>query len=435
MQMLIIAIATLLAPGTAVLPTVPVPSGAAPSPAALSQTPTGDRPAPSPTLDVRVSLPQAIEAARQSARDGIPVRVALRRREQALAWTIRLLVTELGREVEREVEVDAGSGLVLTSRDALMTPTRRKQIDELRPLLAAAKLGAADAARLVMERVPGSRVTTVEADIERGRLQYDVTVRSANGLFAAEVDAISGEISDIVGSVPTAPSDPSRVGFDELRPGTVPGGWRVFGPGDAAAAWAIRAEASAPSVPNVLAATALATSTVAGRLCASEALRPQDCELALRVRVPTSLPHPKDARLTPGGAGIAWRVVDGRNHYLLRIDPTQSFVVLEAVRDGIVRTLAQALAELDPDTWHRLSVRHVGDRIECSVDGSVTLAINDSTLPGAGTVGCWAGPHAEAMFDELVIEVSPTSVGETPPAAPPSPSQRPGTTPARPGGR
>ncbi|HMN95619.1 MAG TPA: hypothetical protein PKC43_03005 [Phycisphaerales bacterium] len=406
-----LAASVLLAAGFAAPIATPPAHGANPAPGDMART-GGTPPAasPAPLAEVRIGLPQAIEAARQVARGGVPLRAALRRQGDGaattLVWTIRLLVEDR----EREVTVAAGSGHVVGSRDALMTPARRTQLDSLRPLLAKAEIGLADAGRLVAERVEGSQVVKAEVDIENGRLQYDVSVRSADGLFAAEVDAITGDIGRIVGSRPTAQPDPppaaipspKRENFDELRPGTLPKGWLATGPGDASGAWAVAIEEAAASPPNVLATSGSPRAAPLGRLCHDATTPIEDGTIEAAVRItgrPAAAEQPADE-----GAGVAWRIVDGRNFHRFRVDPSRSTIALEVVRDGIVEILAEAKVELASEVWHRLRVRHLGDRIECSVGDRATLTTRDSTRSVAGGFGFWSGPTTPAQFDDLRAE-------------------------------
>ena len=51
--------------------------------------------------------------------------------------------------------------------------------------------------------------------------------------------------------------------------------------------------------------------------------------------------------------------------------------------------------------WHTLTVKMVGDKIECSVDGKKYLDAKDDTFTKAGKVGVWTKADAQTSFDNF----------------------------------
>jgi len=64
-----------------------------------------------------------------------------------------------------------------------------------------------------------------------------------------------------------------------------------------------------------------------------------------------------------------------------------------------------ATAEVDTGTgkWATMSIKMVGDRIECSINGKKYLQATDSTFDRAGAVGLWTKADAKTYFDGLKV--------------------------------
>jgi hypothetical protein len=55
-------------------------------------------------------------------------------------------------------------------------------------------------------------------------------------------------------------------------------------------------------------------------------------------------------------------------------------------------------------TWHTISVKMAGNRIECLLDGKKHLEVSDDTFARAGKVGLWSKADAQTRFDDLTIK-------------------------------
>ena len=62
---------------------------------------------------------------------------------------------------------------------------------------------------------------------------------------------------------------------------------------------------------------------------------------------------------------------------------------------------------LDPDSWHSMTLVHDGDDIRGSIDGIGVLRARDRTLTEGGRAGVWSGGNTTGWFDDLVIERAP----------------------------
>lgn len=194
------------------------------------------------------------------------------------------------------------------------------------------------------------------------------------------------------------PEVAGRRGFDRMAPGALPEGWRVAGTRQEGplARWAIVADASASSPPNVIAVTdASHGSSGTFNLCWDTGSRFQDGVFELAFRA--------DAGEEDQGGGPVWRLVDENNYYICRANPLESNFRLYVVVNGERKQLASTKAELTAGAWHRIRVEHVGARITCTLDGSARLEAEDTTLPNAGCVGLWTKADARTSFDDLVV--------------------------------
>ena len=53
--------------------------------------------------------------------------------------------------------------------------------------------------------------------------------------------------------------------------------------------------------------------------------------------------------------------------------------------------------------WHTLTVRHVGDAVDCSLDGKKLLGAKDATIKRAGQVGLRTKADARTRFDDFRV--------------------------------
>jgi hypothetical protein len=126
-----------------------------------------------------------------------------------------------------------------------------------------------------------------------------------------------------------------------------------------------------------------------------------DVELSLRVQA--------RAGAVDQGGGPIWRVQDRDNYYICRINPLESnfrvYKVVGGVRTqlGSVKVESPAASVNAPGVWHTISVRHVGERIVCAVDGTAVLDVTDAAIIQTGGVGVWTKADAVTWFEELTV--------------------------------
>jgi uncharacterized membrane protein YkoI len=341
---------------------------------------------------VRVSPADALRLAAKEAPAGLPFRIALVRRGDDVVHDIRL-VTGDG---EVRVDVDAVKGVILLRRDSVITDERRRELASMAPLLRTATLSPLEAAQRVLSRPPGGRLLAVEAEVERGALQYEVTLMTSDGPTKVEVDANTGEVGAVASRRPRQNDDPRRSSFDHIPAGRPPEHWTAEAPGvDAPPAWVVRPDPSAPSAPHVLGVQSPASDASAALVTWNRRLRLQDGTVEATLRVQPAGGAPASV------GGLVWRLRDALEHYAVTLDGPARQLRLEVVKDGQRRRIAAVPFVPAAGAWSTLAVQHDGDRITVLLNGEPRLEANDSTLPAEGFVGVWMRGDGVVAVDEV----------------------------------
>jgi hypothetical protein len=110
------------------------------------------------------------------------------------------------------------------------------------------------------------------------------------------------------------------------------------------------------------------------------------------------------AGVTCRGGGVVWRYFDADNYCAAGADLLSGSLEIFAVVAGRRTRLAYANAcDLSDRRWHELTVRQVGNRIECFLDGAKYLEVTDETVAAAGKVGLWTSADAQTRFKRLRV--------------------------------
>lgn len=188
------------------------------------------------------------------------------------------------------------------------------------------------------------------------------------------------------------------IAFDADAVGGPPKGWKVDGTNQDGpmATWEVAADPTAPSGPNVLRMSRENhTSEGTFNLCWTDQIQFKNGELFVRFRA--------DAGVEDQGGGILWRARSNQDYYVCRVNPLEHNFRLYWVKDGRRKQIAGCDVDIPKGEWHVLSVKHVGTRIECAIDGEVLLATDDPTFPEAGAVGLWTKADAVTSFDDFAV--------------------------------
>ena len=84
--------------------------------------------------------------------------------------------------------------------------------------------------------------------------------------------------------------------------------------------------------------------------------------------------------------GLAIRLTDADNYYVVRANALEDNVNFYRVVQGSRREIKGAATKVTSDTWHSLSVNADGDRFAITFDGKVLSTVTDTTGTGAGKI-------------------------------------------------
>ncbi len=235
-------------------------------------------------------------------------------------------------------------------------------------------------------------------------MRFPVPFELACWLFALSLTACSSNDRSSSGSeqperhgAPTA--DLFSQSFDG-SPGRLPDRWLVgtsnAPTNDADGRWELTVDASAPSPTGTLALVdARGHTGQAYNLCWTPEPIQADVEVSVAVHAAGGVEDQ--------GGGPAWRITGPDDYYVARWNPLEDNFRVYSVQAGQRQQLDSARVRTDPDAWHTIRIRHVGDEITCWFDGRELLHTNDSALTGPGAVGVWTKADATTRFDDLTV--------------------------------
>jgi len=178
-------------------------------------------------------------------------------------------------------------------------------------------------------------------------------------------------------------------GFDQDPPGTVPAGWVCGVTGRGAPRWAVEADNTAPSKPNVLKQSGQGTFP----WCARKDVSLTDGFVEVKFK-------PLDGRDDRAG-GLVWRFKDGDNYYVARASALETNVSLYHTTRGNRHTIKYVNAPVAANQWHTLRVEFAGTRIKVLLDGKQYIDLEDDHISGAGGVGVWTKADSVTAFDDF----------------------------------
>jgi hypothetical protein len=105
-------------------------------------------------------------------------------------------------------------------------------------------------------------------------------------------------------------------------------------------------------------------------------------------------------------AGIAFRIQDEKNYYIVRASSLgKSFRFYEVV-EGLRRTPIGPEIEIPSGVWHELAVDCTGNQIRCSLDRKELFSVNNNTFT-EGKVGFWTKSDSVSYFGDTRIVYTP----------------------------
>ena len=112
---------------------------------------------------------------------------------------------------------------------------------------------------------------------------------------------------------------------------------------------------------------------------------------------------------TMHSAGLAVRVADPRNYYLVRASALDARVDLFRVIDGKIERIVGRDADVDTDHWQTLGLIAQDDRFTVSLDGQQLFTAWDPALEKEGRVALWTEEDNVTRFDAIRITALPWS--------------------------
>jgi 3-keto-disaccharide hydrolase len=163
----------------------------------------------------------------------------------------------------------------------------------------------------------------------------------------------------------------------------------------AKAQWVVKADPSAPSQPNVLAQTSTDKTDYRFPLAIADEGSYQNLEISVKFKAVSGE--------VDRAAGMAFRLKDANNYYIVRANALENNYRLYHVVNGRRVQLAGANVKVAPGEWHELRVECVGNHILCYFDSEKKIDAMDETFKEAGKIGLWTKADSVTYFDDLRV--------------------------------
>jgi hypothetical protein len=103
-------------------------------------------------------------------------------------------------------------------------------------------------------------------------------------------------------------------------------------------------------------------------------------------------------------AGLAVRLTDANNYYVVRANAAEDNVRLYKVVTGQRRQFAGANVKVPTGVWQELRLGARGSRFEVFLNGKSLFSATDTTFSAAGKVALWTKADSVTYFDDLRIQ-------------------------------
>jgi hypothetical protein len=112
---------------------------------------------------------------------------------------------------------------------------------------------------------------------------------------------------------------------------------------------------------------------------------------------------------TMQSAGVAFRLADERNYYVVTASALDSRVDLYRVLDGRMERITGVDADIFTDHWQTLAVRAERDQFTVALDARPMFTAWDRTFLSDGRVALWTEDDNVTRFDQVEINALPWS--------------------------
>ena len=179
------------------------------------------------------------------------------------------------------------------------------------------------------------------------------------------------------------------VNFDDFKTGAPPPGWTATQTGKGEAKWAVVADDSAPSKPNVLKQSGEAAYPV----CIKNDTSIRDGFMEVKFK---AISGKEDQ-----AGGVIWRCHDADNYYVARANALEDNVTIYHTIKGKRTEKKRTGMKVSSNQWHTLRVDFQGNRFTVTFDGKKALEWQDDTFKDAGKVGIWTKADSVTLFDDF----------------------------------
>jgi hypothetical protein len=189
----------------------------------------------------------------------------------------------------------------------------------------------------------------------------------------------------------------TRIDFESAPVGALPAGvtGALTGSGGPVA-WSVVQDQTALAGPKVLAQTSTDTTDYRFPLAIFEQPVAKDLDVAVRFK-------PVSGEVDRA-AGIAVRLADRNNYYVVRANALEDNVRLYKVVGGQRRQFAGANIKVPSGVWQELRLTARGDRFEVFLNGKSLYGATDTTFANPGRVALWTKADSVTYFDDLRIQ-------------------------------
>src|SRR6266545_8277083 len=199
--------------------------------------------------------------------------------------------------------------------------------------------------------------------------------------FAARTLVVAGVLSVV------AVAD--SVNFDNSPTGQAPAGWTATRTGSGNAKWTVERDDTAPSKPNVLKQSGVATYPV----CFKDDTSLKDGFVEVKFK---AISGKEDQ-----AGGVDWRLRDANNYYVARANALEDNVTIYDTVNGRRTERKRVNMKVASNQWHTLRVDFQGNHFIVTYDGKKAIEWDDDKFKDAGKVGVWTKADSVTEFDEF----------------------------------
>lgn len=193
----------------------------------------------------------------------------------------------------------------------------------------------------------------------------------------------------VLWSIAALAAAPEIVNYDAATVGQPPAGWTATQTGSGAAKWTVQKDDTAPSKPNVLKQSGVATYP----LCFKDDTNVKDGFVEVKFK-------PIAGKEDEAG-GVVWRLKDANNYYVARANALEDNVTIYHTVNGRRTEKKRISMKVAPNVWHTLRVEFQANRFTVTYDGKKAFDWDDDTFKEAGKVGVWTKADSVTLFDDF----------------------------------